>query len=89
MTVRTSSKTITFLHPFTLSGVDERQPAGIYVVETDEELLPFLSFSAYRRIATWLTLAAGRRGKGTVETAQVDPVELEALQAQDARSGAG
>lgn len=89
MAVRTSSKTITFLRPFMLSGVDEQQPAGNYVVETDEELIPFLSFSAYRRIATWLTLAAGSGGKGRVETAMVDPAELEALQVQDAKSGTG
>jgi hypothetical protein len=39
MTVRTTSRTVTFVHPFNLSGTDEVQPAGIYTVETDEELL--------------------------------------------------
>ena len=39
MTVRTTSMTVTFVHPFNLSGTDEVQPAGIYTVETDEELL--------------------------------------------------
>jgi hypothetical protein len=37
MTVRTTSKTVTFMHPFNLSGADEVQPAGTYTVETDEE----------------------------------------------------
>jgi hypothetical protein len=31
MTVRTTSKTVTFMHPFNLSGrMDEVQPAGTY-----------------------------------------------------------
>ena len=47
MTVRTTSKTVTFAHPFNLSGVDEVQPAGTYAVETDEELLQTLSIPAY------------------------------------------
>ena len=52
MTVHTSRKTVTFARPFSLSGIDEVQPAGTYTVETDEELLPGLSLPAYRRIAT-------------------------------------
>jgi hypothetical protein len=34
MTVRTTSKTVTFMHPFSLTGTDEVQPAGTYTVET-------------------------------------------------------
>src|SRR5947209_2852295 len=56
MTVRTTSKTVTFIHPFSLTGTDEVQPAGTYTVETDEELLEPSSFPAYRRIATLLRL---------------------------------
>jgi hypothetical protein len=51
MTVRTSRQSVTFTEPFSLSGIDEVQPAGTYTVETDEELLPGLSFPAYRRVA--------------------------------------
>ena len=47
MTVRTTSKTVTFTHPFNLSGMDEVQPAGTYTVETDEELLQTSSLPAY------------------------------------------
>ena len=36
MTVRTTSKTVTFMHPFILSGAIEAYPAGTYTVETDE-----------------------------------------------------
>ena len=68
MTVRTTSRTVTFVHPFNLSGTDEVQPAGIYTVETDEELLQ-ASIPAYRRIATLLRL---ERTTGTVLTQIVE-----------------
>ena len=58
MTVRTTSKTVTFMHPFNLSGMDEVQPAGTYTVETDEELLQTSSLPAYRRISTLMRLPA-------------------------------
>jgi hypothetical protein len=70
MTVRTTSRTVTFVHPFNLSGTDEVQPAGIYTVETDEELLQ-ASIPAYRRIATLLRL---ERTTGTVLTQIVETI---------------
>src|SRR5690348_5630439 len=39
MTMRTTSRTVTFSRPFMLSGIVEPQPAGSYTVETDEELI--------------------------------------------------
>ena len=56
MTMRTTSSTVTFIHPFTLSGMDEERPAGTYTVETDEELLQTSSLPAYRRISTLIRL---------------------------------
>ena len=84
MIVRTTSKTVTFMHPFSLSGTDEVQPAGTYTVETDEELLQASSIPAYRRIATLIRLA---RTTGTVQTqiVQTNPVELAGALARDAR----
>ena len=75
MTVRTTSKTVTFRHPFNLIGTDEVQPAGTYTVETDEELLQPASVPAYRRIATLMRLA---RTTGTVLTqiVETNPIEL-------------
>jgi len=47
MTVRTSSKTVTFAHPFLLKGVDRILAAGDYRIVTDEELknyhFPFIA----------------------------------------------
>ena len=82
MTVRTSRKTVTFTRPFALSGIDGVQPAGTYTVETDEELLPGLSFPAHRRIATLIVLRS--RGGAPVEVANIDPLELQAAQERDA-----
>ena len=58
MTARTTSKTVTFMHPFNLNGMGKMQPAGTYTVETDEELLQTSSFRAYRRISTLMRLPA-------------------------------
>jgi hypothetical protein len=82
MTVRTSRKSVTFTQPFSLSGIGEVQPAGTYTVETDEELLPGLSFPAYRRLATLMVLRS--RGGAPVEVANIDPLELQAAQDRDA-----
>ena len=84
MTVRTRRKTVTFTRPFSLSGIDEVQPAGAYPVETDEELLPGLSFPAYRRIATMIFLRSRGGGPVVEEIANIDPLELQAAQERDA-----
>src|SRR5215213_12022669 len=72
MTLRTHRETLTFAHPFTLSGVEDVQALGAYTVQTDEELLEGLSFLAYLRVATvifrtptsrWARLAAGDHGR--------------------------
>jgi len=84
MTVRKTSKTVTFTHPFILSGAREPHPAGTYTVETDEELLQPSSLPAYRRIATLLRL---ERNTGTVLTqiVETNPVELAGALARDAQ----
>ena len=84
MIVRTTSKTVTFMHPFSLTGTDEVQPAGTYTVETDEELLQPSSLLAYRRIATLLRL---ERTTGTVLTqiAETNPAEFAGALARDTK----
>jgi len=83
MTVRTSQKTVTFRRPFSLSALDEMQPAGTYTVETNEELLEALSFPAWRRTATVISLRP-RGGAGLGQDLEVDPAELEAVAEADA-----
>lgn len=86
MTVRTSQRTVTFTRPFSLSGIDEAQPAGTYTVQTHEELLPGLSFLAYRRIATLIFLPSRPGGTFVEQLVDIDPLELEAAQERDAAS---
>jgi hypothetical protein len=86
MTSRTSSKTVTFSHPFMLSGIDGIQPAGTYTVETEEELIQELSFPAYRRTATLIFLPQPDRGV-LAQIATIDPLELEVALERDAMKG--
>ena len=84
MSMRTSHKTVTFTRPFSLSALDEVQAAGTYTVETEEELLPGLSFPAWRRIATLIFLPSRPGGAFVEQVVNIDPLELEAAQARDA-----
>ena len=86
MTLRTSSKTVTFMRPFSLGGFDEMLPAGAYSVETDEELLEGLSFAAYRRVLTLIHLHAKPGHPGVTRTLTIDPNELDAALKRDQAS---
>jgi hypothetical protein len=77
--MRTPRKTLTFDQPFTLSGVDQQQPAGTYAVDTDEELLEGLSFVAYRRVATVIYVPLPHSPLGSLQAVSVDPQELDAV----------
>lgn len=83
MIMRTSSRTVTFVRPFTLSGIDGPQPPGTYTVETDEEQVDGSLPPLYRRIATMIRLP-GRPGSGElVQVVTVDPEELSAALLRD------
>jgi len=82
MTMRTTTKTVTFHRPFYLKGVDCLLPPANYRVITDEELIEGLSFPAYRRISTAIFVPAP--SGSAVEMAAIDPGDLQAAQEQDA-----
>jgi hypothetical protein len=84
MTMRASRKTVTFRHPFSLTGMGAAQPAGTYTVETNEELLDGLSFPAWRRTATVILLRPQAGAAGIGEDLEIDPLELQAAQDSDA-----
>ena len=86
MTVRTSQRTVTFTRPFSLNGLDEAQPAGTYTVQTHEELVPGLSFLAWRRTATLIFLPSRPGGAFVEQLVEIDPLELEQVQVRDAAS---
>ena len=84
MTMRTTLKTVTFRWPFLLSAIGEVQAAGTYNVETNEELLQDVSFPAYRRIETLIFLPSRPGGARVERVVDIDPLELEAAQKNDA-----
>lgn len=78
MPVRTTETKVTFKHPFRLRSIDGLQPAGTYRLETDEEELQGLSFTAFRRTATLLHLPAISACAHAHEIVSIDPAELAA-----------
>ncbi len=84
MTTRSNRTTVTFQHPVTLEGVDGLLPAGSYTIETEEELIEMLSFEAYRRVSTTISLPSIGTASLTRQIVDIDPHELAAAQARDA-----
>ena len=80
MTMRISSKTVTFALPFLLKEIDRELAAGSYLVVTDEELIEQLSFPAYRRVSTMIFVPAQA---SSVEMVSIDPLDLQAAQDRD------
>ena len=78
--MRTTHETATFDRPFSLSTVDEVQPAGTYTVVIDEELIEGVSFLAYRRVATTIYLPIRSGSAGSMQAVRVDPSELQLAQ---------
>jgi hypothetical protein len=70
MTTRTTTKTVTFAHPFLLKGIDRILPAGDYRVVTDEELIEGVSFPVYRRVSTMIFIPG--QNASSVEMAAID-----------------
>ena len=84
MTRRTTSKTVTFVHPFLLKGVDRILGAGDYRVVTDEDLVERLSFPVYRRVATMIFVPADSQNSFSVEMVAIDPRDLREARHRDA-----
>ncbi|HXH43789.1 MAG TPA: hypothetical protein VNK51_08085 [Bradyrhizobium sp.] len=84
MTIRSRRETVVFRHPFQIRGIERILPAGAYEVVTDEESIDGLTFAAYRRIATMISVPAENAG-GTMERLSIGSVDLANAQAADAR----
>jgi hypothetical protein len=85
MTTRVTTKSVTFAvtfaQPFTVNDMTGEQPPGVYIVETEEELLESFSFSAYRRLSTVMRCPAAG---GIMRFVTIDPTALDAALARDA-----
>ncbi len=84
MTVRTSTKTVTFARPFVLRGIEGVQPAGTYNVETNEELLQ-TSIPTYRSISTLIRLPARAGSAALNQVVDIDCAELSTALERDAK----
>lgn len=85
MITRTIKSTVTFKHAFDLPSLEEKQVAGTYALETDEEQIEGLSFLAYRRVGTLLHLPAIASRQTRQQVIAVDPEDLQAALERDAR----
>jgi hypothetical protein len=85
MTMRTSRKTLKFVHPFFLKGIDRILPPGEYQVVTDEELIEGLSFPVYRRVSTMIFVPSQFQPAASTEMVTIDPLDLQAALEQDAK----
>ncbi|MCA1474170.1 hypothetical protein [Bradyrhizobium sp. NBAIM08] len=83
MTIRSRRETVHFKRPFRIRGIERLLPAGAYEVVTDEETIEGLTFSAYRRVATMITVPAGGVC-GVTEMLSIGSVDLANAQAADA-----
>ncbi|HSZ74689.1 MAG TPA: hypothetical protein VK779_07710 [Rhizomicrobium sp.] len=80
MTTRMTSKTVVFQHPFVLFGFEQIEPAGSYIVETEEEQIEDASVSAWRRTATIMHMNRG----GATEYLRIEAADLTKALARDA-----
>jgi len=83
LTVRTDRTTISFAHPFSLRELDGVQPAGEYLVETDNEMIEGFSRLAYRRVATLLTIPRIAESQSLSQRVSVDQTDLDAALMKD------
>jgi len=83
MTIRSRRETVTFQHPFRIRGVDRLLPPGAYEVVTDEEMIEGLSFAAFRRVATMITVPAAAQNSA-MEMISIGSVDLSDAQRVDA-----
>jgi hypothetical protein len=82
--MRSTRKTISFEKPFTLKGLDTEQPAGEYVIVTDEEKITTTMFEAWRRTSTQIRLPSLARDTGLEQYITVSATELDAALLADA-----
>jgi hypothetical protein len=81
--IRTTRRTVEFARAFTLDGYAQTLPPGSYVVETEEEPIPGLSFEAYRRVATTFHVDRPPGRPGELQRWSIEPATLEAALLRD------
>ena len=77
---RVTYRQVTFRRPFHLTGLDGRQPAGTYTIETEEALLDTYPSVVYRRIATLMHVATAA---GVLQGLPINPDDLDLALTRD------
>ena len=81
--MRSSSFSVTFLHPFSLSGIGRELSAGDYEVLIQDEVLSGHGFETCQRVATYMSVP-GRDGRvGWMELLPVSEGNLREALKQD------
>ncbi len=77
MLTRSTRSMVTFDNAFRLDGYQHPFPSGAYEIVVEEELLQGVSFEAYRRTATFLTVqgGGGRSGHTTLHMTTREDLE--------------
>jgi hypothetical protein len=83
MMTRTTHRTIHFNSPASLDGLDRPLAPGAYEVTEDEELIEGLSWLAYRRVATFITIPATPGNGSSSRMLSIDAEALEAMLERD------
>jgi hypothetical protein len=83
VSTRITRSTVHFAAPFLVDGFEARLPAGDYRVEHDEEMIPGISWLAWRRIASFIRLPAVGAASLVEQVVQVDPAALDAALERD------
>ena len=83
MTIRTTRTIVSFANPFVLQGLEGAQPAGEYVVLTDDQRIEGLSRIAYRRVATQLQTPARFASQSRTQSYAISQTGLDAALMKD------
>jgi hypothetical protein len=83
LSLKTTRGTATFNEPFSLRNVEGTQPAGEYNVFVEDELIPGLSRTAWRRVSTLLQTPSISSSQEHSRLVVVSPTELEAALMKD------
>ena len=89
MTEGSSQKSVTFAHSFSLSGIDGIFAPGTYLIDETHEPVEGLSFIGYRRTKTTIELPTPNAAYHARQLVEVEPADLEAALARDAKLGNG
>jgi len=85
MTETSSQRSVTFAHPFSLDGIEGMYPPGTYAISETREQVDGLSFIGYRRTKTTIELPGSNPAYVSRQVVEVEPEELAAALARDAR----